>query len=167
MQTLLILLATPFLVWGAEFPDMGHLTWDDPVWYSEDGSKWHQANFVHYSVTTSCRQVESENTTELIQPSICDQQNRSVGLIWYDKPDHPESLVINYVQPNDPTLENPPDKPTKAELYGLLTRLENLLKTQDPRSTFSTAEGMMKDRELLLQRIEVLREILKQWDGAI
>lgn len=150
-----MLLATT--VRGAEFPIMDHLDWDDPVWYSGDGHTWHNANFLTYVTTADCKDggVDSDG---MKLPADCSGTKSQVAMVWYDKPLHPEGMQIAYITPDDPSVIPPP---SKAELYGLLTRLENLINATEPRAAFSTAANMMADRASLQRRIDAIREILK------
>lgn len=144
--------------YDAEFPDMSYLKWDDPIWYSNDGETWYTANFVYYAETAFCvtpPKVEGE----FPKATACDKTKRSVGLVWYEPKQHDPDMAIKYVLPYDPaTLQ----APTKTELYGLLTRFENLMKSGDTGSAFSTATEIVRDREDLLRRTEALRKLLNE-----
>lgn len=183
----LLLMATT--VRGAEWPDLDHLNWDDPVWYSGDGETWYTANFLMQYIGPDCTSGGLDDSGFPV-PADCSAKKTQVGLVWYEKPLHPEGMEIAYLRTTpddaetpkpapdpepvpdpdpipypepvpDPLPETPVDGPSKAELYGLLTRLENLINTTDPRAAFGTAANMMSDRESLQLRIDALREVLR------
>lgn len=155
--------------------EVRNLEKDDPIEYSEDGETWYPAHFLDHYVTPYCVAV-APNQDGTPNPSDCSGTSEHLVTIWYEPPQHPEGFRMMYVRPGtlnetEPDPEPQPDPtpgpvlpengPSKAELYGLLTRIENLINTTDPKSAFSTATGMMSDKESLQPRIDALREILK------
>ena len=137
----LLVMATT--VSGAEGLGLDHLSWGDAVEYSSDGQNWYPAEYLLHDDSAFCIAGDVSSCDSL------GQNDRHYIL-------HTTEQVTdaNFIQPAD-------TGPTKAELYGLLTRLENLINTTEPRAAFSTAADMMSDRVSLQQRIEALREVLK------
>lgn len=72
----------------------------------------------------------------------------------------PEPPVVPEPEPVDPEI--PAERPSKQALLGVLTRLENLIGSDNPASAFSTARGMMADREILQQRIDAIRQLIDE-----
>lgn len=71
----------------------------------------------------------------------------------------PEPPVIVEPEPEVPPVVEPINK---AQLYGLMTRFENLLNTEDPRAAFSTAASMMRDKADLLERVGIMRQLISE-----
>lgn len=119
------------------------LEWGEQVEYSADGQTWYPAEYLTHDDSRFCIAGDV---------SSCDSmgQNDRHYIVHTNEP----LADSNY-------LREPYTGPSKAELYGLLIRLENLINTTEPRAAFSTAENMMADRESLQVRIDALREVLK------
>lgn len=177
---LLCLLVMASSVRGAEWPDMDHLDWDDPVWYSGDGQTWYQANFLFEHTGPYCTNGGVDDSGYPI-PADCSKTKSQVGLIWYDKPQHPDGMQITHlrtaatepgepdpVEPDPPVIPDPDpepepvEQPSKQAVLGVLTRLENLINSTEPASAFSTARGMMADRETLQPRIDALKDLINE-----
>ena len=140
---LLWLLFMATTVSGAEASGLDDLNWGDPVEYSSDGVTWYPAEYLMHDVSKYCIPGDI---------SSCDsmkQRNRHYIVHTTAK-----MADVNFLQVPYTGL-------SKAELYGLLSRLENLINTTEPRAAFSTAANMMSDRESLQLRIDAIREILK------
>lgn len=141
----------------ADFPNLGHLKSGDTIWYSNDSQTWFTANFVYYIEHKSCTKFEPVENE--VRASVCDRQQRSVGIIWYDKPQHPDNYVIRYVRPYDP---NSIKKPSKDELLGLLTRFQNLMFPKDLEASYGTAKGLIRDRDDLMNRTTEIRKLINE-----
>ncbi|WP_430009965.1 hypothetical protein [Methylophaga lonarensis] len=128
-----------------------------PIWYSEDGVTWYEAqNWGTLQAVecvpgvTGCDSFARKNQIVIVHP---DEQQAEVVYVRYERPSEPEPVP-------DPVPEPVPEISTQ-QLLGLLTRVENLLTTENPRSAFGTAAAMMADRDELMLRVERLREIVR------
>lgn len=116
--------------------------WGDVIEYSADGQTWYEAQYLVHDDSPYC--IAGDVTS-------CDSMGQADRhYILHTNQQMAESNYIRAV----PTV-------TKSEMYGLLTRIENLINTNSPQSAFNTAANMMRDRESLQQRIDAIREILK------
>ena len=147
---------------SAELTHLKYLHEGDPIWYSNDGEAWQQGEFVYFVSSPKCEATETRQDATNNQQVIysCDENAGVVETVRYQHSTDYDGFIINYVTGVDPSL--PP--PTKAELYGLLTRVENLINTNSIPSFFTTAKGLIDDRIDMQRRVELLRENLKTSD---
>lgn len=184
---LLCLLVMATSVRGAEWPDMDHLDWDDPVWYSGDGQTWYRANFLFEHTGPYCTNGGVDASGFPI-PADCSKTKSHVGLIWYDKPQHPDGMQITHlrtaaaepgepdpVEPDPPVIPDPdpvdPEPPKTKCLVNPTTfsspalrsppdRLVNLITTGD--SAFGTAQRIREDKAELMPRIDEIYRIISE-----
>lgn len=71
-----------------------------------------------------------------------------------DESDVPAYLVANYARIPEPVTTN-------AELFGLLTRIENILTETDPGKVMRSVASLITDKEDMLVRLNVIRDRLK------
>lgn len=158
----LMLIMLPASAFCAELTAVKYLQKGDPLWYSEDGQTWQQGEFVFFITSPDCETVETRQDTDDYEQLIfsCNDDGSLIDSVQYYLNDSYEGFTINYVTGIKPGT--PP--PSKAELYGLLTRVENLINTNSIPSFFSTAGGLINDRIDMQRRVDVLRDTLKQTD---
>lgn len=153
MKYFLIIFALSFSASAAEFPDMSAVKHGQKVHYSEDGVVWYPANFAFYSETRACPPVEVIEGEEFPPITLCDGVSRSVGIVWNEPPSHPDGMNINYVRPEILI--------SRAEMFGLLTRLENMLSSDDVGFVSRSFSSLITDRAEMLKRVTAMREALK------
>lgn len=121
----------------------------EPIWYSENGTDWYEAE-----------QWATLHHVECV-PGItgCDSfvERNQIVVVHRDE-QQADIVYVRYTIPDD--AEPTPEVSTQ-QLLGLLTRIENLLTTENPRAAFGTAAAMMADRDDLMLRVDRLREIIR------
>lgn len=131
----------------------------DPLWHSSDGENWIKGEFTSIGHIPNCsvdEKIKDEMGLKYIRYS-CEPNAGETMWVFYNHGEGYDNAVVNHITAFDPNAS----PPTKAELYGLLARVENLIASSTPRSALNTASNMMRDRVYLQQRIEALREVLK------
>lgn len=131
----------------------------DPLWHSTDGENWIKGEFTSTGHIPNCaidEKLKDEMGFNYIRYS-CTPNAGETMWVFYNHGDGYDNSVVNYITAFDP--DAPP--PTKAEIYGLLARVENLIASSSPKSAFNSASNMIRDRVYLQQRIDALREVLK------